>query len=471
MAIQLKHVLDGNVGQQELSTILQSARATILADVKAKSSSANLKALETRLNKIFYPVGVTAISTDYYNRRLATSTEEQLLTAFRNFNFETNRSGHYSAKTGMSPATLANSMKGAATAMKTLMTTISQVDSATDKELLESLSKQLDSLMAEGNRILENGERFLQFGQERIGGEDLQNAIRIVNQLMAFSKALSIPDFVTPQEAGILFEEALALTNYVDDASTDFINEELRKLATSTSQFGAQAINRGDVGTISYNVDAKLVGSAQEATAKGFKIIRGNATYTYSYNPSSARQGKMDVQLYYNSDVKDDYRVSAKRWSRGSGDLGETSIDAGISRAAGQSVAEAYKFAILTPNRDWANSEIPTYLAADAAHEFAKTALKSDIAMGLNQGKTAGGAGYANVLVIDTGSAIRVKDLAAIVEGNQALSKYNPSTIEASANGIYNSMSKILTGRTQSYLGLITSTLNKMKVTINLSVK
>jgi hypothetical protein len=234
-----------------------------LADVKAKSSSANLKALETRLNKIFYPVGVTAISTDYYNRRLATSTEEQLLTAFRNFNFETNRSGHYSAKTGMSPTTLANSMKGAATAMKTLMTTISQVDSATDKELLESLSKQLDSLMAEGNRILENGERFLQFGQERIGGEDLQNAIRVVNQLMAFSKALSIPDFVTPQEAGILFEEALALTNYVDDASTDFINEELRKLATSTTQFGAQAINRGDVGTISYNVDAKLIGSNQ----------------------------------------------------------------------------------------------------------------------------------------------------------------------------------------------------------------
>ena len=52
---------------------------------------------------------------------------------------------------------------------------------------------------------------------------------------MAFSKALSIPDFVTPQEAGILFEEALALTNYVEDASDDVIDEELRKLALSVA--------------------------------------------------------------------------------------------------------------------------------------------------------------------------------------------------------------------------------------------
>jgi len=51
--------------------------------------------------------------------------------------------------------------------------------------------------------------------------------------------------------------------------------------------------------------------------------------------------------------------VSAKRWSRGFGDLGETSIDAGITRAAGQSVAEAYKFAVLTPNKDWLNNETP----------------------------------------------------------------------------------------------------------------
>ena len=73
----------------------------------------------------------------------------------------------------------------------------------------------------------------------------------------------------------------------------------------------------------------------KEAKKKGFKIAKGNASYTYTYNPSSAKQGKMDVQLNYSSDSREDFRVSAKRWSNGSGDLGETSIDAGISRAAG----------------------------------------------------------------------------------------------------------------------------------------
>jgi hypothetical protein len=78
-------------------------------------------------------------------------------------------------------------------------------------------------------------------------------------------------------------------------------------------------------------------------------------------------------------------------------------------------VAEAYKFAVLTPTTDWAGNGVPQFVAAQTAHDFAITALKSDIAMGLNQGKTASGAGYANVLVIDTGSSIKVLDLAEIV--------------------------------------------------------
>jgi hypothetical protein len=35
--------------------------------------------------------------------------------------------------------------------------------------------------------------------------------------------------------------------------------------------------------------------------------------------------------------------------------------------------------------------------------------------MGLSQGKAASGAGYANVLVVDTGSSIKVRDLATLV--------------------------------------------------------
>ena len=470
MAINLKAVLDGNQGQQELSDILIGARNAIYNDVISKRSKANIGALEGKLNKIFYPVGNTAISSDYYNRRMASSTEEQLTEIFNNFDFEANKTGHYSAKTAISPNTLRNSLNGAAVALKTLLEKISSTDSITELKHLEDLQQQVERLIRDGYSILENAEISLQFGQERITGKDFDNALIIVNQLMAFSKALSIPDFVTPQEAGILFEEALALTNFVNESSNDVIGEELRKIATSTTQFGAQAISRGGSGLISYKADISLMNDSK-AQSRGFKISKGNASYVYSYNPSSARQGKMDVQLHYNDGDKDDYRVSAKRWSRGFGDLGETSIDAGITRAAGQSVAEAYKFAVLTPSRDWLNGETPNYLAAQAAHDFATMALKSDIAMGLNQGKAASGAGYANVLIIDTGAAIKVRDLSEIVlSAKHQLSKYSPGEIQSSAASIYNSMANLTKGRTQSYLALMTSTLNKMKVTINLSV-
>lgn len=470
MAINLKMVLDGTQGQNELSSILNGARQEILADIESKKSKANIGALEGRLNRIFYPIGTTSISADYYNRRMATSTEEQLSKVFNNFNFDDNKTGHYTAKVAIAPSTLQGSMNSAAIALKTLLEQISKTDSITELAHLEELQRQIEKLIKQGQDILDHAERSLQFGKERITGVDFENALSIVNQLMAFSKALSIPDFVTPQEAGILFEEALALTNYVEDSGNAFINEELRKLAINTTQFGAEAIGRGKSGLVSYSANIELMND-EKAKARGFKISKGNASYTYSYNPSSARQGKMDVQLYYNDANKDDYRVSAKRWSRGFGDLGETSIDAGITRAAGQSVAEAYKFAVLTPDRDWLNNETPQYLAAQAAHDFAVLALKSDIAMGLNQGKTVSGAGYANVLVIDTGSAIKVRDLATIVTSvTHQLNKYNSGMIESNANSIYNSMSNLTKGRTQSYLALMTSALNKMKVTINLSV-
>jgi hypothetical protein len=68
---------------------------------------------------------------------------------------------------------------------------------------------------------------------------------------------------------------------------------------------------------------------------RSFKMSKGGMTATYEYNPSAAKQGKMDVQLNYNGVPSSDYRVSAKRWTRGYGDLGETSIDAGITRASG----------------------------------------------------------------------------------------------------------------------------------------
>lgn len=468
MAINLKQVLDGSEGQIELSSILSRNTAIIKEDLAKKRTSADLIKLETWLNSIFYPVGSTPISVDYYNQRLSKSTEDQLIEVFNNFDFESNKSGYYSAKTAISPETLRKTMMGASQNLKTLLEQISNTPPSANLQHLLVLEKQLKKLIKQAYVILSTAERSLQFGEERITGQDFEKALPIINQLTAFSKALAIPNFVSPQEAGVLFEKALALTNYVENVSNDVIDEALREIALSTSHHGSETISRGYAGPVSYSVNAKVM-DQERAKDLGFKISQGNATYTYSYNPSSKKQGKMDVQLTFPGGGMEDYRVSAKRWTKGFGDLGETSIDAGISRAAGQSVAEAYKFAVLTPKEDWANSETPSYIAASSAHEFAKFALKTDIAMGLNQGVQSSGAGYANTLVIDTGSQIKVLDLATIVQEAE-LYNYNDSAVEGEANRAYKALSQITTGRTESYLGLMTSVLNKMKVTIKVSV-
>jgi hypothetical protein len=50
--------------------------------------------------------------------------------------------------------------------------------------------------------------------------------------------------------------------------------------------------------------------------------------------------------------------------------------------------------------------------------------------MGLNQKTSSSGAGYANVLVVDTGSSIKVRDLAEIVQKEEyKLSRYYPDEI------------------------------------------
>lgn len=476
MAMNLKTVLDGKAGQQELSRILKEARNDVYKDVARKRSKAKLNVLEGQLQRIFYPTGSTAISSDYYNRRMSQATEQQLVDIFNNFDFESNTKGHYEANTAMSPNTLKISMEGASNALEGALKRLENFQSLKNEKQIEEVTKRIRDLVARGNNILKEAENnyVLQFGQQRIVGDLFNESVKIVNQLRAFSKALSIPDMVSPQEAGILFEEALALTNFIDVSSNACITQGMRNYAIDKSQFGAEPVARNARGgiAVSYEVDASLFKDLEEAKKQGFKIKKGNATFNYSYDPTAAKQGKMDVQLHYNDGSREDYRISAKRWSGGAGDLGETSIDAGINRVGGLNVAEAYKFAVLTPRKDQINNEIPKYTALQNAHDFAILALKADIAMGISQGVTRSGAGYANVLVVDTGSSIKVRDLATIVlNQEEKLSKYSPKEIYNSAISSYNRIAKLQHGRTQSYLGLITSSLNKMKVTINMSFK
>lgn len=469
MAIKLKQVLDGNQGQQNLTTILANATNEIKTDILNKKSEANIYALENYLNGIFYPTGNTQISTEYLLDRTAQMSEEKILEVFNNFNFEDNTNGKIKNQQAINKTTVKALINSVEKNLEIISEKISNLGSFTSEQMLEELRAKSNQLIIQAQKIINSAEMVKMFGKKGfIAGESFQQLKPVINQLKAFSNVLSIPDFVTPQEAGLLFEKALAKVNFVELAEDQIVDEVLDQVLS-----GAKPIRRGgknDTGLVSYNINANIKKNQKQQGLTGFTLSQGQMTI--SYDPFSKKQGKMDVQLNYNASNAKDYRISAKRWSKGYGDLGKTSIDAGIIRAAGLSVAEAYKYAILTPSVDWMppKKEVPIYLAYEQAHRLAKIAISSDIAMGLNQGMVSSGAGYANLLVIDTGSAIKVKNLADFIysaDEKNILSKYDASKIENNALQIYRKMAIVQEGRSSTYLGLMTSVLNKMKVTIN----
>lgn len=472
MAIMtLKNVLDGSAGQSSLSAILQSARDSINEDLEKKMHKEdNLSALQTKLNEIYYgsqqQTNVDFI--DYYNAKLLKETEATIIDVFNNFDFESNTSGYYTAKSSIYVSTLQGAILEAENTIKSLNDAIQKTEGIADITKIKDVISQVENTIKKGNNILSTAEQntFTRFGEQQFyKNATLKEVSLIINQLRAFSKVLSTNQKNTPDKVGKAFERSLARTNFLDKASNDVTDAMVDK-----HMYGSKAEKRGKIGMFGYEINVKALKDKDISKDTHFKEQCGNATITYSYDPSSARMGKMDVQLIFPDISTTPFRVSAKSWtSKGMGDLGETSIDAGLGRITGLSVSEAYKFAVLTPPTDLLDSKVPKYVAVNTAHEMAQLALKADLAMGLSQSASDAG-GYANVLVVDNGSSIVVKDLYSIVK-NSKLSGYSAGVINGAAVDSYNSMKYLKTYRTSSYLGLITSTLNKMMVTMRLNAK
>lgn len=483
MALQykLKAILDGNEGQKNLQSILNIEKKKLEQEVIQKKSNANLGILQGQLQRLFYPVGSTAISAEYAQSRMANATSQNIEEIFKNFDFENNKEGYHSASSTISPNTLLAAIEAAEFQIEAIKKKLENINSVTSKEYLNGLMDECRNIIQKGREILDKTESFFttQFGQKRILKDFSEDAIVIVNQLKAFSSVLLDKDFVSPQEAGVMFEKALSMTNFVDNISNDVVDDVIRQLSEK-AQYGSQSISRGVDGgfSVDYTISNDLKNEKTIQKDNNFKLSKNGLSIEYHYTPGAAKQGKMDVQLHYGQADSSDFRISAKRWTKGYGDLGETSIDAGLTRATGVSVAEAYKYAVLMPNKDqMGDGKVPTYMAAQEAHDLCKLALKTDIAMGLNQGVQSGGAGYANVLVVDypEKQEIKVRNLADIVLDREnkysSLRGYDESNINANALASYNAIKNIRTNRSDSYLALMSSSLNKMKVTINMSFR
>ena len=90
--------------------------------------------------------------------------------------------------------------------------------------------------------------------------------------------------------------------------------------------------------------------------------------------------------------------------------------------------------------------------------------------MGISQQKN-----YANILVVDTGSAIKVRDLSKLLQGFEqndgmtVLQTYNEERIEGAVQNDYRKIRNISSpGRSEAFQMFAASTLNGIKVSLNL---
>lgn len=463
-------------GQTGLTNILDNARQKLITEFNRKKTKKETNALEEQLNEIFYPKKETQFSRDY-GRAVAEATKQDIIETFANFDIENNkengegsskgkRGKQYSNTQRIKQSNFESSVKEAEKIMRDLKNQIELLPEDDQNRIeVEKKLLKVKEYVSKGNAVLRNfykgNNRTAQFIKLSNG----DGVIEIINELNSFiATAKGMKD---PGAAGKVFEKALASINFYEQSINQVFGETNQILAGDNQvsrHFSSGLLN------VKYEIHSSLKNDESVKDVHGFSYTDENITY--SYQPTAEKKGKMDVLIAYDDGSGiSQFRASAKRWGTGHGNLGETSIDAAITRSSKNlSVPEAYKFAILKPNKDrFKQNILPKFQASDIAHEFAKIALKTDIAMGLSQKK-----GYADVLIIDTGVCIKVINLEDIIgnlrdkEGH-SLSGYDKGAIENNALNVYRKIGLIHTKRTSSYLGIMTSTLNKMKVTINMS--
>ena len=305
-----------------------------------------------------------------------------------------------------------------------------------------------------------------------------QNKIlELMNKMTAFNKAVNRGKNLNQKAIGTLFEYALAHGfKLFYDGSVSKVMQIIDSAVTGDDQVarGGGYSSQKSQYTIDISTDPGL---QDELKKQGFKIDEDNLTATYSYDPRKETQGKLDVLIDFETGIEqnpiDQLRISAKNWIGGSNNLGTTSIDAALVRSVGENIASYYKLAVLNPLADKFRSNqnsVVVWRAAQVAHELARVALASDIIMGLNQGQ----AGMANVLIINTGTSIRVFDISELVRNINKMSKvsmdYNKDKIQKEALSYYRNIELLPgQGRTNRYYTTFTSCLNKMKISCYLA--
>lgn len=465
-------------GQTSINGILNSTRESLNQEIKSHTSAADLVSFQNFLTEYYYPEDKTSINpnsaVEEYLSILSEEASKEIIDVVSKYNFKALGQSPYKHKEGSSKETVTSYYNKLTMSLQLLETAIATIGpgGGKTKQKLNNVRNNIKNLLSTVYSFLNNKE-YDSALTRKVGyniiydGEVGKQAAKLCRRMALYVSAINSGKNMDKKRVGDAFEKSLdeAVSSFYDQNLGNFIRSEVT---------GRSSIKRGVwdgkvLGGVSYEIIAQ--GLDKEALKKGgFETQVGNITF--KYYPGADKQGKMDVYGEYTAAP---LRISAKSWTKGSSNqVAETYIARGITRAVGPTIMEYYSLAMLNSEMDYLGNEHPKWISAKAGHDLAKVALTSDLVMGLNQrmvkdDPTSIG-GQAEVLVIDTGSSIIVKDISSLVLDISKLRGYYEKNLENIAANIYKQMKKVKSpGRTNTYLGLYISTLDKIKVSYNLN--
>lgn len=422
--------------------------------VRQRSTGRNYGELETKLNAIFYPTGATTNFNQEQERILdkeATLLAENIV---KNAN----------AILGEGPITVDSkkpiNIKSIKNAIKSAEKTLSTLSSKLTN------AKDVESTLLELQNIINNAKNEVQGYTNSTSftwnSKNFYNFYSILNSLKSIASLSGLD--VYNQNKGLILEEIFGggASGSRSKEFNDFIDGVSNKLAengiegTRTGQL-AQSRGGGSVYLAKFNLDKK---SEQPKSAQIVNQIAlgqlGDITSKINYNAGESRQIKMDVAINFKTSPTstETFRASLKNWSNTHNrDLGTTSILGAILRTSGEAAAKSYSLSMLNKGS-----------LLTAAHKMARLAILMDVITGFSQ-KT----GYADTLIIHTGSAIRVIDPASLINEDygENIQGYDEGEISQVAHNVLKAMKSLRSpGRTAIYYGNVQAYLAAKKVRV-----
>lgn len=462
-----------------MNAALNAATQSIKDDINNKQTNVDIERFEQALNNLFYGTNPSSEAQEY-QQKMAKGTEQEIINRINSIalSYESGAGGTVSSITKKSIHQ--NTMLREINKAKMNLMQISQMASGVEDEtgINQTLNIMNQAIAEAENAFNSVSWDYLQevsktSGYSSFATDEGARLKLAYAKLLDLNKATNGGKALTQKEAGDAFEDTFlklgprAIKNMTDGTVKDLTSELT----------GKNQVQRGIAGPFEYTTQFKKgVGLEIKDTPERFKISNGeDMTITYSYNPGVAKQGKMDVQISYKDGSGfNDIRASLKNWrSQKTNSLGETDIERAVARTVGNNLTECYRAALLKSGDQFKNHKAVKFICAESAHSMARLAIAADIAMGLKQ-KTH----WANILIVDTGSAIKVKSLANILKDWDAsastniasLTGYDAGKIEESLANAYHSIyGKRSPGRSSAYHIFASSILRGMKVSFRLS--